>query len=63
MYIVTGTAREEAVGRPSIEEGSMSVALPDPAARLLNLPPTPIGPPQPVEPPLTDEATDERRPG
>jgi hypothetical protein len=33
----------------------MSVTLPDPATRLLNLPPPPVGPPPPLEPSMTQE--------
>ncbi len=47
--VVSGTAREEAVGRPpESREGTMSTALQDPPARLLNLP---SPPPEPVKPP------------
>jgi hypothetical protein len=47
--VVSGTAREEAVGRPPNQGmGTMSTALQDPPARLLNLP---SPPPEPVKPP------------
>lgn len=40
----------------------MSVTLPDPAARLLDLPPPPLGPPpEPVEPPVSQDVTTDRR--
>jgi hypothetical protein len=39
----------------------MSVTLPDPAARLLCLPPPQVGPAPPVESPVTQEATTDRR--
>ena len=38
----------------------MSVTMPDPTARLLDLPPPQLGPPTPVEPPVTKEATTDR---
>ena len=52
VQVVSGIAREEAVGRPPIREGTMSIALQDPPTRLLNLPFRPAGPlSKPVKPP------------
>lgn len=39
----------------------MSVRLPDPAARLLDLPSPPLEPPPPVEPFVTQEVTADGR--
>lgn len=51
VQVVSGIAREEAVGRPPIEEGTMSTAMHDPPTRLLSLPFPPVGPPsEPVRP-------------
>ena len=38
----------------------MSVTMPDPTARLLDLPPPQLGPLTPVEPPVTKQATTDR---
>jgi hypothetical protein len=52
VQVVSGIAREEAVGRPPTKEGTMSTALQDPPTRLLNLPSPPVGAPsEPVKPP------------
>ena len=51
---VNGNAREEAVGSPSIEGGTMAVSLQDPTSRLLDLEAQPLGTPTPPTPQATD---------
>lgn len=53
---LSGTAREEAVGSPSIRgRYTMAVTLQDPTDRLLDLQAQPLGAPTPPEPQAADE--------